>query len=67
VVVLVVGSSTDLTDTTHAHAHAHTHAHTTHAREKIMAEIELNSKRAGLHGFETVKVSQLARLKNPAA
>lgn len=25
-------------------------------REKIMSEIELNSKRAGLHGFETVKV-----------
>jgi long-chain acyl-CoA synthetase len=24
-------------------------------REKILAEIELNSKRAGLHGFETVK------------
>ena len=27
-----------------------------HDREKIMSEIELNSKRAGLHGFETVKV-----------
>lgn len=29
---------------------------TPHDREKIMSEIELNSKRAGLHGFETVKV-----------
>lgn len=34
-------------------------------REKILSEIELNSKRAGLHGFETVKVPRTVRSSFP--